>query len=162
MSAHPPRVVVGYDGSATARAAVELAARRAAPDGEVIVVNAYSLPADWYGWPAYAELLQLPEREGQALLDRVAEDVPALNEVAFETELIGGRPASVIESVAAARRADEILVGTRGFGAARAMLGSTAHELLHLAQRPVTAVPERSLPAAEPKTTDDTLQEVSR
>jgi len=161
MPARPPCIVVGYDGSPTARAAVELAARRAAPDGEVVVVNAYSLPADWYGWPAYSELLQLPEREGRALLDGVADAVPALRDVTWETELLGGRPASVLESVASAREADEIVVGTRGFGAARAVLGSTAHELLHTARRPVTAVPERSL-AEVPAAKRDELQEVSR
>jgi nucleotide-binding universal stress UspA family protein len=162
VPAPSPCIVVGYDGSPTARAAVELAARRAAPDGEVIVVNAYSLPADWYGWPAYAELLQLPERDGRALLDGVGEAVPALGDVTWETDLIGGRPASVLEAVAAARQADEIVVGTRGFGAARAMLGSTAHELLHTARRPVTAVPERSLGGAVPADRHDELQEVSR
>lgn len=162
MPAHPPRIVVGYDGSPTAGAAVELAARRATPDGEVIVVNAYSLPADWYGWPAYSELLQVPQREGRALLDGVADAVPALRDVSWDTELIGGRPASVLESVASAREADEIIVGTRGFGAARAVLGSTAHELLHTARRPVTAVPERSLGSAVATEERDELQEASR
>ena len=162
MSIHAPCIVVGYDGSPTSRAAVELAARHAAPDGEVIVVNAYSPPADWYGGPAYSELLQLPQHEGRALLDHVADEVPSLREVTFETELSGGRPAGVIESVAAAREADEIVVGTRGFGAARAVLGSTAHELLHLAQRPVTAVPARSLANSAPAPTEPTLEEVPR
>jgi nucleotide-binding universal stress UspA family protein len=147
MTTHSPCVVVGYDGSPTARAAVELAVERVPDDGSVIVVNAYELPSDWYGWPAYSELLRVPQDRGSELLDRVAVDVPALDRVAYETELIGGRPAASLESVAEARHAREIIVGSRGFGPARALLGSVAHELLHIARRPVTVVPARSIPA---------------
>jgi nucleotide-binding universal stress UspA family protein len=35
--------------------------------------------------------------------------------------------------VANVRGADEIVIGTRGFGRVRALLGSVAHELIHLA-----------------------------
>lgn len=52
-------------------------------------------------------------------------------------------PADAIARVAEARHADEIIVGTRGFGRARAVLGSVSHELLHLASCPVTVLPER-------------------
>ena len=45
--------------------------------------------------------------------------------------------------VAATREADEIIVGTRGYGRARALLGSVAHELIHLADCPITVIPER-------------------
>jgi nucleotide-binding universal stress UspA family protein len=56
--------------------------------------------------------------------------------VNYETELIAGRPAEVIAGVANARGADSIIVGTRGFGRVRAVLGSVAHELLHEAACP--------------------------
>jgi nucleotide-binding universal stress UspA family protein len=62
--------------------------------------------------------------------------------VAWEGELIGGPPARSIAEVAKVRRADEIIIGTRGFGRMRALLGSVAHELIHLADRPVTVIPE--------------------
>ncbi|MEA2279618.1 MAG: hypothetical protein QOK21_225 [Solirubrobacteraceae bacterium] len=145
MTTHSPCVVVGYDGSPTARAAVELAVERVPDGGSVIVVNAYDLPADWYGWPAYSELLHVPQSRGSELLERVAADVPALDRVAYETELIGGRAAASLEAVAEARHAREIIVGTRGFGPVRALLGSVAHELLHVARRPVTVVPVRAI-----------------
>jgi nucleotide-binding universal stress UspA family protein len=45
--------------------------------------------------------------------------------------------------VAEVRGADEIIVGTRGFGRARALFGSVAHELIHLAECPITVIPER-------------------
>ena len=47
--------------------------------------------------------------------------------------------------MAAAREADEIVVGSRGFGRARALLGSASHELIHLASCPVTVIPERAV-----------------
>jgi nucleotide-binding universal stress UspA family protein len=50
--------------------------------------------------------------------------------------------------VATAHRADEIIVGSRGFGRARALLGSVAHELIHLADCPVTVIPERAVERA--------------
>ena len=45
-------------------------------------------------------------------------------------------------------RRDEIIIGTRGFGRARALLGSVAHELIHLADCPVTVIPERAVDRA--------------
>ena len=57
--------------------------------------------------------------------------------------LLDDAPARAIADVAAARKADEIIVGTRGFGRARALLGSVAHQLIHLAECPITVIPER-------------------
>jgi nucleotide-binding universal stress UspA family protein len=57
--------------------------------------------------------------------------------------------------VAAARGADEVVLGSRGFGRTRAPLGSASHELIHLARCPMTVIPERAVedtaadPAAE-------------
>jgi nucleotide-binding universal stress UspA family protein len=39
------------------------------------------------------------------------------------------------------RDADEIVVGARGLGRVRALLGSVSHELLHIADRPVVVIP---------------------
>ena len=72
-----------------------------------------------------------------------------LHGVAVEVEIIGDKPARAIAGVAAAREADEIIVGTRGFGRARALLGSVAHELIHLADCPVTVIPERAVERAD-------------
>jgi nucleotide-binding universal stress UspA family protein len=72
-----------------------------------------------------------------------------LRGVSWETEVIGDAPARAIAHVAATRDADEIIVGTRGFGRARALLGSVAHELIHLAECPVTLIPERAVARAD-------------
>jgi nucleotide-binding universal stress UspA family protein len=65
--------------------------------------------------------------------------------VEYETELIGGPAAEAIIDVARARHADEIVVGARGLGRVRALLGSVSHELLHIADRPVVVIPAAAI-----------------
>ena len=65
----------------------------------------------------------------------------------YETELIGGPPAQAIADVARVRDADEIIVGARGLGRVRALLGSVSHELLHIADRPVVVIPAAAISA---------------
>jgi nucleotide-binding universal stress UspA family protein len=137
-------IVVGYDGSPASRAALARAAERAGADGRIYIVHAYSLPNDWLGMPNYQSLLDMELDRARALLDRIEHESGAdLQGAEYETEVIGDSPARAIAAVAAAREADEIIVGTRGFGRARALLGSVAHELIHLAGCPITVIPER-------------------
>jgi nucleotide-binding universal stress UspA family protein len=138
-------IVVGYDGSPPSRAALQLAVDRVG-DGTIFVVHAYEAPADFWGSEHYQELLERALQRGRAVLDRVAEDAdPRLASVDHELELIAGRPAEVIAAVADTRGADSIIIGTRGFGRVRAVLGSVAHELLHTAACPLTVIPEAAL-----------------
>jgi len=138
------RIVVGYDGSPASRAALAQAAQRAGEDGRIYIVHAYSLPSDWLGAANYADLLGLAQERAQTQLDRIEEESGAdLAGVEWETELIGDAPAPAIARVAKVRHADEIIIGTRGFGRARALFGSVAHELIHLAECPITVIPER-------------------
>ena len=140
------RIVVGYDGSPASRAAIARAAQQAGEDSRIYIVHAYSLPADYLGIPNYQQLLDAALGRAQAKVGRIEEECGAdLQGVAWETEIIGDAPARAIADVAAARNADEIIVGTRGFGRARALLGSVAHELIHLAACPVTVIPERAV-----------------
>ena len=138
------RIVVGYDGSPASRAALARATERAGHDGQIYVVHAYSLPGDWLGMPNYQQLLDMELDRAQATIDRIEHESGAdLQGVAWEAELIGASPAHAIADTARVRKADEIVVGTRGFGRARALLGSVAHELIHLADCPITVIPER-------------------
>ena len=138
------RIVVGYDGSPASRAALAFAAERAGEDGRIYIVHAYSLPSDWLGTPNYADLMALAQARAETQLGRIEEESGAdLAGLEWETELMGGAPAPAIARVAAVRGADEIIVGTRGFGRARALFGSVAHELIHLAECPITVIPER-------------------
>jgi nucleotide-binding universal stress UspA family protein len=139
------RIVVGYDGSPASRAALAHAADSAGDDGQIYVVHAYTLPHEWVGTPEYQRLLDVVLDRAQACVKTLDEDLCGVN---WEAEVIGDRPAHAIAGVAAAREADEIIVGTRGFGRGRALLGSVAHELIHLAWCPVTVIPERAVERA--------------
>ena len=144
MSSETRCIVVGYDGSPASHAALARAAERAGEDGRIYIVHAYSLPADYLGFPNYQQLLDAALGRARQRVDGIESESGAdLAGVAWETELIGDAPARAIAGVAAARHADEIIVGTRGFGRARALLGSVAHELIHLADCPITVIPER-------------------
>ena len=134
MTSHPC-IVVGYDGSTAARGALAWALEHAGPEGKVVVVHAFEPPHDWSGHPSYDRILHEHRARGQALLDELPEDSR------IEQELLGGRPADAIARVALTHHAEEIAVGSRGFGPLRAALGSVSHELLHRADRPVVVVP---------------------
>ncbi len=135
-------IVVGYDGSEPARAALSVAADRVGSDGLVFVVHAYELPPDFLGSPNFEHLLSERKNQGRTLLDELPlGDSDRAGGPEYITELIGGAPAQAIADVASARNADEIIVGARGLGRVRALLGSVSHELLHIADRPVLVIP---------------------
>jgi nucleotide-binding universal stress UspA family protein len=139
------RIVVAYDGSPASRVALRCAARHAGPNGVVVAVHSYDVPLGRMHAPGraaeYQELLETERARGQALLD----ELPDLGEVAVEKELLSGPTARVVANAAAERDAVEIVLGTRGLGRARSLLGSVAHELIHLAACPVTVIPERAV-----------------
>ena len=140
------RIVVGYDGSAVARAAVAYAAERVGPGGRLIVAYVYGAPPEWEGTPYYQSSLDRNQAHAREMLTAIPEDL--LRGVEIEPELVQGRPAEALLQIAESRDADEIVVGSRGFGPVRATLGSVSHGLLHEANRPVVVVPARILGSA--------------
>ncbi|MGZ4306573.1 MAG: universal stress protein, partial [Solirubrobacteraceae bacterium] len=86
---------------------------------------------------------------GRALLDALPLTGDELLDTEYETELIGGPPAQAIADVARVRDADEIVVGARGLGRVRALLGSVSHELLHIADRPVLVIPAAAVESVQ-------------
>ena len=52
-----------------------------------------------------------------------------------------GPPARAIVAAADARDADEIVIGSRGFGPVRGVLGSVSHAVLHETDRVVVVIP---------------------
>ena len=72
-----------------------------------------------------------------------------LARVAWEPEIVAGDPAEAIAAVAAARQADEVVVGSRRFGRGRALLGSVAHDLIRIAGVPVTVIPRGAAARAD-------------
>jgi nucleotide-binding universal stress UspA family protein len=137
-----PRIVVGYDGSEPARRAVSYAAARAGNTGKVWIVHCYGPPPDWLGAPNYQRLLEDHQARGKAILDALLlEGGDDLVDVDYELELLDGKPAEAVTKTAQVRDADEIVLGSRGFGRVRAALGSVSQETLHLADRPVVVIP---------------------
>ena len=102
-----------------------------------------SVPEAWRGRGTYQPYVDRALTAAEAVMEAAVEAHPGLKGITWERELIGGPPAKAIADVADVRRADEIILGTRGFGRVRALLGSVAHELIHLAPCPVTVIPER-------------------
>jgi nucleotide-binding universal stress UspA family protein len=146
MSADPsPCIVVGYDGSRASVAAVAIAAERAREGGRVVVVHAFQEPVGRYGTPAFQRRLDAELDRADRLIADLLDAVPALAEVSWEPDVIGRPPAEALQAAAEARHATEIVLGTRGLGRARALLGSVAHDLLHVAHCPVTVIPARAV-----------------
>jgi nucleotide-binding universal stress UspA family protein len=136
-----PVIVVGYDGSPTSRAAVGHAALQAGPKGTVYLVHSYGLPSDWLGFPNYQRVLDDHRSRGEVLLETVPTADGREYATNFETELLGGPPAEAIINVAAARGADEIVIGSRGLSHVRSALGSVSHDVLNHATVPVVVMP---------------------
>jgi nucleotide-binding universal stress UspA family protein len=131
-------LVVGYDGSDGARAAVREAARLAPPlDARVVVAFAYRVsPAGG----EVADLAAVLRERGETVLGEALE---TLREAGVEAraELLDDRPAEALVRLADAEDADMIVVGSCGEGPLRgALLGSTAYRLLHRSERPVLVV----------------------
>jgi nucleotide-binding universal stress UspA family protein len=149
--APPRRVLVGYEGSAGSHAALERAVDAAGDDGGVFVVHAYALPHSWLGHPNYQERLDAALYDADSTISELWERTGPLDRVAWESEIIGGDAANAITAVAAARHADEIVVGSSSFDLARGLLGSVARDLIRVADVPVTVIPRglAARPAAE-------------
>ena len=87
-----------------------------------------------------ADLEAALEERGRAVLAEALERVEGSG-VAVGTEMIAEQPADGLVSVADARDAQMIVVGSTGEGPLRGILvGSTSYKLLHLSARPVLVV----------------------
>lgn len=138
-------VVLGYDESPGADAALRVALEVAARFGEPLVLVYGVQPPGGMGEEFKAHLGAITDLGRQAtdhaLRAAEAAGVPAT------VELVVAKPAEALVRVADDRDATVIVVGTSGESPIRgAMLGSTPHKLLQLSNRPVLCVP----PTEEP------------
>jgi nucleotide-binding universal stress UspA family protein len=131
--------VVGYDGSETADAALRAALTLGKELGAKIVVAFGYFPNPVGGEVLdYAKAL---EEHGRAVLAQ-AEERARDEGVELEPVLVEEKPAQGLVDLARERDARAIIIGTHGEGPIRgALIGSTAHKLIHLADRPVLVVP---------------------
>ncbi len=146
----PRRVVVGYDGSAEATAALRYAASRVGPDGMIVAVYVEEPVPD----PA---LVVDPGLAGPIpRIDPVAVQPPPtprehptfagltgdrFEGVPVECVVVADWPARGLIEAARERDADEIVIGARRHGRIHDAVSSVFRELVHDGDRPVVIIP---------------------
>lgn len=122
------KVVVGLDGSAASDHALAVAEQLIDPGGCCLIlceVVDYDTETD----PRSERVAEASER-----LEKVAAAVSADNAV---VEVLAGRPAHALSEAADKHDADIVVVGSRGRGLSKALLGSVSEDLLKVCKRPV-------------------------
>ena len=136
-------VVLGYDGSPSARAALRVAVEQAGEFDEQLVIVFGNEPPGRVAGEEFKAHRQVLEEMGNRLLGEAAEEARAAG-VEVETLIVSQGPAAALESVARERGARLIVTGTYSEGPFKsAILGSTPHKLLHISDTPVLCVPAR-------------------
>lgn len=151
------KVVVGYDGSRAASAAIEV--------GALLFPGAHGVITHIWGPPFTSgqvhrrlrarsrnldELTELVQQEGEREAQRIAAmgvalaraagwDAEALVKQTWEAEGVA------ITKVAEQMDADVTLVGSRGLGGTQAVLGSVSDMVVHCCGRPVAVIPHPML-----------------
>ncbi|HZO94167.1 MAG TPA: universal stress protein [Candidatus Baltobacteraceae bacterium] len=149
-------LLVPLDGSASADAALRLALRLVAPDGEVLVAHSIDRTAiavacaEPYG-ASLGPALDAFEADQRAIFATALSTAAAAG-VRCATASLDGSPARAVATCARAHGVEAIAMGTHGRrGLARLILGSTAAGVLDAAELPVFVVDEHSaaqVPAA--------------
>lgn len=145
-----PGIIVGIDGSAHSRRALEWAVDEAAVRQLPLVVLTVNnaLAGYWGGTVTYPGDQSLMEKARQLAQDETDSVLQKIDE--------GSRPPSVIvravtglpaeELLAATADADMIVVGSRGAGGfKRLLMGSVSTQVTHHAHCPVVVIPSRDL-----------------
>jgi nucleotide-binding universal stress UspA family protein len=133
-------IVLGYDDSTGARAALERALELAAAFGDRLVIGFGVHPPGLGGGEAAEHREALREQA----VDRTGEALTRARDAGVDAaaELVDDRPAPALISLADSHDARMIVVGSYGESPLKgAILGSTPHKLLHLSDRPVLVVP---------------------
>ncbi|HLU73958.1 MAG TPA: universal stress protein [Nonomuraea sp.] len=138
------RIVVGYDGSEHASAAMEYAIAQARHrDAELHVVYGWTMPAYSPYAVAYNALVEeIMHEESRAARERVEPWRERNPDVRITDEDACEHPVALL--IEASRQADLVVVGSRGRGGlAAAVLGSVSHGVLHHVISPVAVVRPR-------------------
>jgi len=132
-------IIVGFDGSDGSRAALETALDAGSALGDRVVIA--------FGWHVQKlggevkDYAKAVEERAQEAVDHGVHQAQAKG-VDVESVIIEKQPAQALADLAQERGARMIVVGTHGESPLRgALIGSTAHKLLHVSQTPVLVVP---------------------
>jgi nucleotide-binding universal stress UspA family protein len=136
----PTRILLGVDGSAGSRAAVQWVAAWAPPMGAEVVAVAVAQPVlEWTRSDSprnWRRTLEQQVRDHWTTELARAGVEPAIQAVR------GSKPADRLLQLARAERADLVVLGMRGLGGFTGLrVGRTALRALHRADRPVVLVP---------------------
>lgn len=134
-------ILTAVDGSSHGDKALEYAGKLTECHGsELFLVHAFPHTADLRGYSDYSRLIARRVKEGQVILDaarKILGDTP----YKIQEELLEGPAADAIISVAKARKADLIVMGTRGHGSLKGVLfGSVSNKVSHYAPCTVMVV----------------------
>ena len=140
-------LLVGYDGSEEAEAALRTALDRAGHGDTIAVIHAYPRVSTWMGRPFYDQAVVEAQYNARRILDRAGETASG-SPAEVTLEMHEGPPGEVLARIGALRDSDEIIVGSRRLGRVRGALASVSQALLRTASRPVTVVSHRAPEAA--------------
>ena len=133
-------IVVGYDGTKGAKAALDKAVEFAKALGDRIVIVFGYAPGGYGGGevPTHREAVK---EMGEKVTQEANEVVTAAG-VEHEVQLLNESGAEALNDVATQRKARMIVVGSYGESPLKgAVLGTTAYRLVHVAELPVLVVP---------------------
>jgi nucleotide-binding universal stress UspA family protein len=136
-------IVIGYDGSECAKEALRVALEVGKAYGDRVVI-VYGFEINPLGG---GEIHEYRSAVREVASERLKEAIAIASKsgsdgIDVEAVIVEHAPAPGLAELARERDARVIVVGTRGESPFRgALLGSTPHKLLHLADRPVLVVP---------------------
>ena len=140
------KILIPVDGSKSSLAAVEHVIRtfgqlRARPEVDLITVHLPVPKLPRMGMAVgKSQLAKYYEDEGEATLRAAKKRLDAAG-IEYKASVLVGPIAETIVKRATAARCDLICMGSRGMGAlGKALVGSTASKVLHLASQPLLIV----------------------
>ena len=136
------RILIAVDGSKPSLKAVQTLIEHAErynrrPEVELLAVH---LPVPRVGHTNKAQLERYYQEEGEGMLAAAKKKLDAAG-LRYNAEVLVGPVAESIVKHAKSRRCDLIFIGTRGMSEiGKALVGSTATKVLHIADTPVLLV----------------------
>jgi nucleotide-binding universal stress UspA family protein len=132
-------IVVGYDGSECARAALERALQLGHGLGAPVIAAFGYAPSRTGG--EVADFAAALREAGRETLEHAAHQAQAAGSD-IETVVVDDRPAEALVRLADERDAQLVVVGSYGMSPLKgAILGSTTYRVVGLSERPVLVVP---------------------
>lgn len=135
------KMVVGYDGSESSRKAVEWAVSLAGSlKNDIVVVSVVKLPEFSPSIDEIDEAYADGEKYYRPLLEKIVKYGEEQG-VLIQTEILRGHPAESIVRYAFDRKADLIIMGTRGMGGFKNLIiGSVAQKVVSYSKVPVLVI----------------------